>query len=262
MADRAEVFERLEHEMGRQMVEQATALDNVSSLESPPELRKRGLDHLLAAPLVIEGRRLGALLLLRGERDFTAVEVDLMKAAVSQADSAVMHARTYERLHRRTRELEVIYQVDRIRDVTVEPHNMLSAIINVVVEELEADLGLVSLVDEETEAVELKAVDDRVGGFRRLERAVVQRLMEQATALGGVSFLESFPELQAQGLPYMNLASRICGVARGGQVLISRATYQLIRQDVVGHELAPVQVKGKVQPVQLYEVVSLPFALR
>jgi adenylate cyclase len=55
----------------------------------------------------------------------------------------------------------------------------------------------------------------------------------------------------------MNLASRICGVARGGQILISQATYQLIRQDVVAHEMAPVQVKGKAQSVQLYEVVAL-----
>jgi adenylate cyclase len=55
----------------------------------------------------------------------------------------------------------------------------------------------------------------------------------------------------------MNLASRICGVARGGQVLISQATYQLVRQDVVAYGLAPVHVKGKAQPVQIYEVVAL-----
>jgi len=223
VADRGGGFGRLGQELVQRVVEQATAFDGVSSLESPLELRKHGLAHLLAAPLVIEDRRLGALLLLREGRDFTAAEVDLMKAAVSQADSAVIHACTYERLHRRMRELEAIYQVDRIRDVAVEPRSMLSAIINVVVEELGADLGLASWVDEETGAIELKAIDDRVGVFRRLERTVVQQLMKQATALEGVSFMESSPELQTQGLPHLLAAPlTMDGQPLGALVLLKK----------------------------------------
>jgi adenylate cyclase len=253
VADRSGVFGQLEHEMVQQRVEQATTLDGVSSLESSPELRKHSLDHLLAAPLVIEDQRLGALLLLRGKRDFTAAEVGLMKAAVSQADSAVMHARTYERLHRRMRELEAIYQVDRIRDVTVEPSSMLSAIINVVVEGLEADLGLVSLVDEETGAVELKAIDDRVGGFRRLKRVVVQRLMEQATAMGGVSFMESPPELQAQRLPHLLAAPLTIGGQRLGALLLLKEEDGFSQADVDLLEAVVSQADSAVVQARTYQ---------
>ncbi|HID65348.1 MAG TPA: GAF domain-containing protein [Anaerolineae bacterium] len=251
--DRAGVSGRLGQELVQQMLERATALDGVSSLESLPELREHGLGHLLAAPLAIEDRRLGALLLLRGERAFTAADVDLMRAAVGQADSAVMHARTYERLHRHMRELEVIYQVDRIRDVTVEPHSMLSAIINVVVEELEAGLGLVSLVDEETGAVELKAIDDRVGAFRRLEWAVVQQLMEQATALEGVSFMRSPSELQARGLPHLLAAPLIIGGQRLGALVLLRGEDGFGQADVDLLEAVVSQADSAVVQARTYQ---------
>lgn len=55
----------------------------------------------------------------------------------------------------------------------------------------------------------------------------------------------------------VNLASRLCGVAKGHQILISEATYQLVRDAVKANKLAPIRVKGKVQPVQTYEVIGL-----
>jgi adenylate cyclase len=55
----------------------------------------------------------------------------------------------------------------------------------------------------------------------------------------------------------VNVGSRLCGVAKGHQILISEATYQLVRHAVKVNKLAPVQVKGRVQPVQTYEVIGL-----
>jgi class 3 adenylate cyclase len=46
-------------------------------------------------------------------------------------------------------------------------------------------------------------------------------------------------------------------VAKGHQILISEATYQLVRHAVKVNKLAPIQVKGRVQPVQTYEVIGL-----
>lgn len=55
----------------------------------------------------------------------------------------------------------------------------------------------------------------------------------------------------------VNLGARLCGVAKGHQILISEATYQLVRHAVQVNKLASIQVKGRVQPVQTYEVVGL-----
>ena len=55
----------------------------------------------------------------------------------------------------------------------------------------------------------------------------------------------------------VNLASRLCDAAKGGQVLISEATYRLVVDAVDARPLPPLRVQGKSQPVQAYEVLGL-----
>jgi len=462
--DRVGVFRHLEQAVVQRLMEQATALGGISSMECPPELQAQGLPHLLAAPLTMGGQQLGALVLLKEEDGFSQADVDLLEAVVSQADSAVVHARTYGRLQQRNKELEVIYRVDRVRDSGLDFDSMLNAVLNELCQAIETEMGFIMLFDRTGQQLELKA---STGGniFAMAEHYhLVEETAEEALYLGGLvnrsalsaeihslicvplvlhkeiigvfgavnrrglegfgrederlllaitsqvdtaifeslerqrirstfsryvspkvvdlmlktdhdflkvdrafltvlfsdmrgftsvtertapntlmSFLnehlaamtevidrhegtvdkfvgdevvalfgapmpmedharravctalemqQAHQELMAgwvkaghEAVPIgigintgemivgnigcqrqmdytaigdnMNLASRICGVARGGQVLISQATYQLVRQDVVVHELAPVRVKGKAQPVQLYEVVAL-----
>jgi adenylate cyclase len=445
------------------MVEQSTALDRVSFLEELA-LKQRKVGHLLAAPLIIGGERLGSLLLLNSHRRFGPADTGLLEAVVSQADSAVIHARTYGHLQQRNKELEVIYEVDRVRDSGLDFDSMLNAVLNELCQAIEAEMGFIMLFDRAGQQLELKAstggnffdmaehyhlvekaaeealhfgslvnrsalsaeiqslicvplvlreeiigvfgainrrglegfgrederlllavtsqVDTAVfeslekqrirstfsryvspkvvdlmlktdQDFLKVDRALLTVLFSDMRGFTSVtertdpdilmSFLnehlaamtevidrhkgtvdkfvgdevvalfgapmpmedhaqravctalemqQAHQELMAswvraghevvpigigintgemivgnigcqRQMDYtavgdnMNLASRICGVARGGQVLISQGTYQLIRHDVAVNELAPVQVKGKAQPVQLYEVVTL-----
>ncbi len=53
-----------------------------------------------------------------------------------------------------------------------------------------------------------------------------------------------------------NVASRIQSEARPGTVLVSRATYELIANDVLVVALEPVAVKGKAEPIDVFEVES------
>jgi adenylate cyclase len=54
----------------------------------------------------------------------------------------------------------------------------------------------------------------------------------------------------------VNLASRVCGEAKSGQILLTESTYRLIAklEDVVAHRLDPIRVKGKSLPITVYEV--------
>ncbi len=54
----------------------------------------------------------------------------------------------------------------------------------------------------------------------------------------------------------VNLGSRLCSVASGGQILISEATLQLLqnRTSLTLLPLEPMAVKGKAQPIQVFEV--------
>jgi class 3 adenylate cyclase len=54
----------------------------------------------------------------------------------------------------------------------------------------------------------------------------------------------------------VNLASRICGKAAPKQVLITKQTYDQVKEQVKCRELEPVSVKGLSYPIKVYEVLE------
>ncbi len=56
---------------------------------------------------------------------------------------------------------------------------------------------------------------------------------------------------------HVNLASRLEGVARGGEVLITASTFDRVRDRVAVSRMEPVRVKGKRDPIELYDVARL-----
>jgi class 3 adenylate cyclase len=56
----------------------------------------------------------------------------------------------------------------------------------------------------------------------------------------------------------VNLAARITALAAPGQVLVSEATYQRLAPELDARPLGLTRVKGKTEPVALYEVRGIP----
>lgn len=56
----------------------------------------------------------------------------------------------------------------------------------------------------------------------------------------------------------VNLASRLENAAEVGQILISRHTYGLVKDEISCHKNAELKLKGITYPVQAYEVLGLP----
>ncbi|MEJ2748384.1 MAG: adenylate/guanylate cyclase domain-containing protein [Anaerolineae bacterium] len=54
-----------------------------------------------------------------------------------------------------------------------------------------------------------------------------------------------------------NLGARICGVAQGGQVLISPATYDLVADQVTAQPIHGMQFKGLAGPMTVYHVTDI-----
>jgi len=54
----------------------------------------------------------------------------------------------------------------------------------------------------------------------------------------------------------VNLTSRLEGAAEAGQILISRATYERVKEQVQVREIGPLQVKGRQEAVEVYEVIG------
>jgi len=53
----------------------------------------------------------------------------------------------------------------------------------------------------------------------------------------------------------VNLASRLCSNAAGGQILISESTFRQLNETLQAQKLEPIRVKGKETPVEIYEVL-------
>jgi adenylate cyclase len=55
----------------------------------------------------------------------------------------------------------------------------------------------------------------------------------------------------------INTASRLSGVASGGEIIITESTYKMIKDKVDARKLEPLKVKGKEKPLIVYEVLSI-----
>lgn len=55
----------------------------------------------------------------------------------------------------------------------------------------------------------------------------------------------------------VNTASRLCGVAEGGQVIIGESTYEQCKDRIIAKKLPPVHVKGKEKALIVYDVTGI-----
>ncbi len=232
MSDRSRVFRRLKRSLVKEGLKMAAGLPRVSVVESDAAWREVGLNYLLAIPLLAGKERLGSLLLLNKERAFDQADIELAEIFASQIDSTIVQARIYSQLQHHNRELELIYKIDRIRDSTTDSQELLSAIVNAVATALGADLCLMGLVDENSGALELKAVEDRLGVFGQLNKAAIRQAVEESMALQQASVLESAPSLRAQGLEQLLAAPLAIGGERLGLLLLLGSRKSFTPSDV------------------------------
>jgi class 3 adenylate cyclase len=157
--DRTGTFGRLDREVLQAALSRVLQMKGPGIFDLSPDesLGRYGLHHGLGAPLRVGDETVGVLLLLNASRPFNRDDVALLEAAVSQADSAVVHARTYRHLQLRNKELETIYRVDRIRDEIQDFDTMLNAVLNALCQVLDAETGFIMLFDESGQQLELKA---------------------------------------------------------------------------------------------------------
>jgi adenylate cyclase len=124
------------------------------TIQTPPEI---GQMHLLAAPLIVSGVRLGAVVVGRSS-SFTVADHRLIYAMTSQMDSAIVHSRVIQELNQRNHELETIYAIDHIRDREVDFDAMLQAVLVELCKAVSSELGYLMLYSErEEKRLQLKA---------------------------------------------------------------------------------------------------------
>jgi adenylate cyclase len=55
----------------------------------------------------------------------------------------------------------------------------------------------------------------------------------------------------------VNTASRLCSIAKAGEIILSEATFEKVKHDIAVVPLDPVRVKGKADELRIYNAVGL-----
>ena len=108
----------------------------------PKPLAASAWKYSLGVRIVLDREKTvpGAIILARDGTDFTTDAIELLEIAESQIDSAVMQARTIWRLAERNRELEAIYQIDRLRDDSADEDTLFVAFSSLMIKQFQAEL--------------------------------------------------------------------------------------------------------------------------
>jgi len=225
--DRANIMSRLGQREIQDLLARGLALDIPDWLPTP-----RGVDHhLFAVPLTIAEARLGVFVLASTERQFSRGDLDLLQAVVSQTDSAIVYLNTLEDMQERTKQLEAIYRIDRIRDETSDVQEILAAVSNIITTSLGVDLCLMSLISEESGESELKTVQDRHQVFGKLERAAIERAIDWSTRQSRAASLTANSPFAKWELEYLMGAPLLVGDQLLGSLVLARSHPAFCKQE-------------------------------
>lgn len=229
--DRVKTFASLTTQEVQNLFDQALALPTPTLLTPPSSFQASGLNHLLIVPLCIEQACLGAFLLANRQTPFAEEQIELAQAVAGQTDSAIVHLHTFEAMQERTRQLEAIYRIDRLRDRTNDIQEILSGISDTIITSIGVDLCLMSLVNEETGRSELKTVQDRYHVMGQIERGAIEQAIAWASTRKGVERLAQNSPLAPWRLPFVMGAPLVIGNELLGSLVLARARQPFYNQE-------------------------------
>lgn len=165
-------------------------------------------------------------------------------------------------LELKQKQLELIRAIDHVRDTLPDPSTMLTAIANVMADQLQAGLCLLCLLDRETGELELKAINDRGPEFDHLGPELLRQLAEQAVKADDVTIQEGrdlLPDSDTTALPDGLQVAAIPIIMdtdeRLGALLITRTKTPFDSNDVLLLQTAESQIDSAV--IQGYSYYDL-----
>jgi adenylate cyclase len=193
VTDRTRGEGQLQQIITRELAEEAIGLDGVTVWEARDKLPQGSVVvpenlQLAAVPIIIgTEQRLGALLLARSQVPFGPDDVKLLGTAEEHIDSAVVQGYLYDRYQLTAKEVETIYEVDRIRDQNLPFDEMLNRVIQILIAKINAEMGFIMLFDRAGRQLEMRASSqqDLLGTwlYREVIESVVNESLQQASLL-------------------------------------------------------------------------------
>ncbi|HLF29336.1 MAG TPA: adenylate/guanylate cyclase domain-containing protein [Anaerolineae bacterium] len=128
-----------------------------------------------------------------------------------------------DQLSLQNRRIDLILAIDHIRDAAEDERDLVTSAVSAVCDAIGADLCLMSLIDRETNALELRALTDRTGALDQAGEEALRRMAQRALDLPGVQLLEADETLSALGLAHwLGTPLRVDHAPLGALLLMNR----------------------------------------
>ncbi|MEW6366733.1 MAG: GAF domain-containing protein [Acidobacteriota bacterium] len=152
-----------------------------------PETHEEGLKSLLAVPLVVQGRTIGAINVQTAEAHwYTADEVDLLTLIANLAAGALEKASLYEKMRKRIEELSTLAEVSRTVTSPLYLDEMLGVVTEMAARVTGAKATSLHLLDESSGQLVLHATHNTDPGAREYTSMAVGQGVVGQVAAGGV----------------------------------------------------------------------------
>jgi two-component sensor histidine kinase len=151
-----------------------------------PETREEGLRSLLAVPLSVQGRIIGAMNVQTAEpHDFTDDEVEFLSLIANLAAGALEKAALYDRMRQQIHELSTLAEVSRTVTSPLYLDEMLGVVTGMAARVMDAKATSLRLLDEATGQLVLRATHNTDPTGRQFSSiAVGQGIVGQVAASG------------------------------------------------------------------------------
>jgi adenylate cyclase len=187
------------------------ALTGIQKCEASP------LPHAVTVQIVLDEYPMGCVFLGRHSKPFDEDDLWLLAHAEDQLDSAVIQARMIWALAQRNRELEAIYEIDRLRDRIANESDLIAGFTNIVMTRLQAQFSLLLLALPDSDELVIRSLIDR----QNLPSATLDQIRERVRRLTIPQVIES-PD-GSGGLILLAAPFAVDGV-RLGAIVIGRST--------------------------------------
>lgn len=211
---------------------EALCLEAVAS-PGVASLTASGWTHVLGVQVILQQYPLGGLVVARATRSFDGGDVELLALAESLIDSAVIQARRMWKLRQRNRELEAIYELDRLRDMTIREMDLIAGFTALLLTHFRADLCLLLLTQENSSDLVLRGVVDEY----HLSPIALETIRHNAAAIRIPQMIDApigFPQLKLLAAPLIvggeRLGAVVVGRGRSFTVSDHRLLYAMMSQ--------------------------------
>jgi adenylate cyclase len=205
--------------------------------------------YTIIIQIILDSYPLGAFILARETRPFDENDMMEIELAESQLDSAVMQARMTWKLAQRNRELEAIYEIDRLRDKTANESELMRDFTSVANSYFNADFCLILLTPSSSDNLIVYSVMDK-SSLSPIALKEIQHKAETITIPQVIASPQDAPHLALLAAPFMVAGKRLGAVVVGRKDGFSLGDHRLLHAMMSQMDSAVVYVRVLQQLTQ------------